>query len=33
MLNYVSARFQLVQAGYDIASARAQLQHALGEEG
>jgi outer membrane protein len=33
LLNYVSARFQLVQAGYDLASARAQLQHALGEDG
>jgi outer membrane protein len=32
LLNYVGARFQLVQAGYDIASARAQLQHALGED-
>jgi outer membrane protein len=33
LLTYVSARFQLVQAGYNIASARAQLQHALGEDG
>jgi outer membrane protein len=33
MLTYVTARFQLVQAGYDIASARVQLQHALGEDG
>jgi outer membrane protein len=33
LLTYISARFQLVQAGYDMASARAQLQHALGEDG
>ena len=32
VLTYVNARFQLVQAGYDLASARAQLQHALGED-
>jgi outer membrane protein TolC len=33
ILNYVNARFQQIQAGYDVASARAQLQHALGEDG
>jgi outer membrane protein TolC len=27
----VNARFQLVQARLDLASARARLQHALGE--
>jgi outer membrane protein len=32
LLNYVSARFDLVQAGYDLAAARAQLTHALGED-
>jgi outer membrane protein TolC len=30
MLNFVSARFQLAQAGYDLASGRARLEHALG---
>jgi outer membrane protein len=33
LLNDVAARFQRVQAGYDLASARARLQHALGEDG
>jgi outer membrane protein TolC len=32
LLTYVSARFALVQAGYDLAASRAQLAHALGEE-
>jgi outer membrane protein len=32
LLNDVTARFQLVQAGYDLTAARAQLQHALGED-
>jgi outer membrane protein len=31
-LAYVNARFQQVQAGLDVATARARLQHALGEE-
>jgi outer membrane protein TolC len=31
LLNYVSARFARIQAGYDLASARASLDHALGE--
>ena len=31
-LNYVNARFQQLQAGLDVAQARARLQHALGEE-
>jgi outer membrane protein len=33
LLTDVNARFQQVQARLDLASARAQLQHALGEEG
>jgi len=33
LLNHANARFQQVVAGYDLASARAQLQHALGEDG
>jgi len=32
LLDDVNARFQLVQAGYDLASARTQLQHALGQD-
>jgi outer membrane protein TolC len=32
LLNDASARLQQVVAGYDLASARAQLQHALGED-
>ncbi|MDB4967957.1 MAG: outer rane efflux protein [Myxococcales bacterium] len=31
-LGYVNARFQQVQAGLDVAQARARLQHALGED-
>ena len=31
-LAYVNARFQEVQAGLDVAQARARLQHALGED-
>jgi outer membrane protein TolC len=32
LLTDVNARFQLVQARLDIATARARLQHALGED-
>jgi outer membrane protein TolC len=32
LLNHDNAAFQEVQAGQDLANARAQLQHALGEE-
>jgi outer membrane protein len=32
LFGYVNARFQLVQAGYDLASARAQLDHAVGDD-
>jgi outer membrane protein len=33
LLTYDNARYQQVVAGYDLATARAQLQHALGEDG
>ncbi len=32
LLNFVNARYQLVQARLDLATARARLQHALGED-